>query len=266
MGQKPLLLSATLALAALAGVALHYRSQARLFEERWRASVAQLEEQALAPRPVPPALHAETVWRVPLPTVAAASASQTRTAAPVSNETAAAEDDTGPDASAVSDAWLAELQRTNPQLYEQMKLRSRLPRQRSRPAPPQAQQSWDRAIVYFSNRNTAALSPQALAEYQGLLNMLQDTWSLQQQVYGELSMEDRRAVMAAVQENIARLGPMLECERNQEYHDLAVGMGLSEADATAMVGYINQIASNTAARTIFATGGNALGGRRGTKP
>lgn len=79
-----------------------------------------------------------------------------------------------------------------------------------------------------------------------------------------MPMEDRRAVLSAAQENIARLGPLLERERNQEYHDLAVGMGLSEADAAAMVGYINQIASNTSTRTIFATGGNALGGRRGS--
>jgi len=114
-----------------------------------------------------------------------------------------------------------------------------------------ASNAWDQTSDYFVNRDTTTMAEQEMAEYQRMVALLDETRLLSLQLQSGLPPDDRWQVMSSVRSNLVALSPLLNNERDREYRDLAVGMGLSAADAASFVDYVNQIASNTSVRTIF---------------
>lgn len=163
--------------------------------------------------------------------------------------------------------WLEVLKRTDPDKYKVMLQRYQDAKQRRQRAKERILESWNNATNYFANRQTSAMSTEQLAEYRKLMDLMGETWALKQALQENASkMTDRREAGATVQSNMVVLARMLDAERNREYYDLAMAMGLGEADAAKMVDYINQIASNTSVNVIFAdttTRGGGRGGRGG---
>jgi hypothetical protein len=140
--------------------------------------------------------------------------------------------------------WIENLRTNDPQRYEEFQRRRQEMQQR-------ASNAWDQTSDYFVNRDTTTMAEQEMAEYQRMVALLDETRLLSLQLQSGLPPDDRWQVMSSVRSNLVALSPLLNNERDREYRDLAVGMGLSAADAASFVDYVNQIASNTSVRTIF---------------
>jgi hypothetical protein len=154
--------------------------------------------------------------------------------------------------------WLENMRTNNPQLYEEIQ-------QRRKDMQQHAETAWDQATDYFINRDTSKMTDPEIEGYNRMMTLLEETRALtrQLQVQAGLPQDDRRQIMSNVRSNMVELVPLLENERNKEYYDLAIAKGYSEADANALVTYIDRITSNTSIRTIFP---DMRGGGPGFRP
>ena len=148
------------------------------------------------------------------------------------------------------------LRTTDSQRYEELQ-------QRRKEIQQYVQDAYTQRTNYFMNRETSAMSEAEFEEYATMVTLLGQTWELSQRLQSDLHREDRWQVMSAVRSNMVVLTPLLDNERNREYYDLAVGMGHSPEDASAFVGYVNQITSNTSLRVILPPGVMRGGGMSG---
>ena len=135
------------------------------------------------------------------------------------------------------------LRTSDPDRYEQMQ-------QRRRALQQYAQNSWNQTTNYFMNRDTSNMSEPDFQEYTAMLQLLGQTWTLSQQLQSGLPPDVRQEVMSDLRSNVTALVPLLNNERDREYYQMALAMGQSEEDAAALVGYVNQITSNTSLRTV----------------
>jgi hypothetical protein len=255
--------SGIIGLLATSSLALYYWNQAAYYERAWKDAVAQIGTGSISsPAVVEPILANR----------------KTRTAAQTQNVKSNSDADTGSDvrlqpvpqgpatekpAPVVSTVrapgatdqgrqsrrgteWLENMRTNNPQLYEEIQ-------QRRKDMQQHAETAWDQATDYFVNRDTSRMTDPEIEGYNRMMTLLEETRALtrQLQVQVDLPRDDRRQLMSNVRSNIVELTPLLENERNKEYYDLAIAKGYSEADANALVTYINQITSNTSIRTIF---------------
>lgn len=259
---------AVVLLALTSSMALYYRGQARHFERDRNWALAQiaktanehlesetdLVEPVVDPPPVPVAETNRNMEQDP--------AAQTGEAAPAVAVAIQRFPD-GPRSRRGGTNWLENLRATDPQRYEEMQKRRAEALQR-------VQNAWDQSADYFMNRDVSRMSEQELDEYSRMITLLNETRALTSQLQTGVPPEQRREVMSTLHSNMMALVPLLDSERNKEYYDLALAMGQSEAQAAALVGYINQIGSNTSVRNIFpdlGRGGFRDGGRgRGGPP
>jgi hypothetical protein len=149
------------------------------------------------------------------------------------------------------------LRTSDPQRYEEMQKRRQEMQQR-------VQDAWTQKTNYFMNRETSAMSDAELEEYTTMITLLEETWKLSQRMRADLSHDERHEVMSALRSNMVVLAPLIDNERNREYYDLATAMGHNEEEASAFVGYVNQITSNTSLRAILP--GVMRGGAPGERP
>jgi len=153
--------------------------------------------------------------------------------------------------------WMENLRTTDPKRYEEMQ-------QRRQEMQKSVETAWSQTTEYFMNRDTSRMTDQDLEEYNRMMTLLGETWTLRQQLQSGLPPDERRQVMSNVRSNIVVLTPLLDNERDREFYDLAVSLGQSASDAVAFVEYASQITSNTSLRAIFPQGtmrGGMPGGR-----
>lgn len=153
--------------------------------------------------------------------------------------------------------WMNYFRTNDPVRYAEFQQRRQEMQQR-------VQDAWSQSSNYFMSRDTSRMPQAELEEYNAMTMLLTQAATLNQQLQSGLPHDARHEVEAALRSNIVAVAPLLENERNREYFDAAVAMGQSEQDAAKMVGYINQISSNTSIRTILPgvrMGGGGGGGR-----
>lgn len=155
--------------------------------------------------------------------------------------------------------WMAFFKTNDPVRYEAFQ-------QRRREAQARMENAYAGATNWFMDRDTWNMSETDLEDYNRMMTLLEDTRALSLQLQSGVPREDRWQTMFAVRSNLVALAPLLENEKNRELYDLCVTMGQERKNAELMVGYINQVISNTALHTIFPPmpmggGGGHMGGR-----
>lgn len=270
---KMLLTAAIAAFLVSGSFALYYREQAVHYRKEWDSAMVLLggDQSAAVTTPPSPAVEEESSverrrgrseFRKSLEPLAA------RPATVEGDATQVEDDSTFPTNDIVGENrdWMENLRRTNPAKYEEAVKQYEEMQKRKQKARENVVAAWNNATNYFANRKTSGMNERQLAEYNKMLALLNETWELKQEMQGnKLKSDDRRAAGSMMQSNVVALAQMLENERNQEYRDLAIAMGHSEAEAAAFAGYINQITSNTTINAIFPDllqrGGGSRGGR-----
>ncbi|OGV64955.1 MAG: hypothetical protein A2498_04115 [Lentisphaerae bacterium RIFOXYC12_FULL_60_16] len=152
--------------------------------------------------------------------------------------------------------WLETMRTNNPERYQAF--------QQARSNWAQSvQNAWAQKSQFFMSRDTSRMDDAEFEEYTRMVEVMNHTWALGQQLQQEGMLRDeRRQVMSTVHSNLVVLAPLLENERDRSIRDLALGMGHTDQDALAFVSYVNRIVSNTSVRAIL-PGMTGRGGRPG---
>lgn len=252
----PLLVMSLLAMLGI-GLAVYYRSQSDHFEQEYRRLLATLS----APTQSSPVIPGDET-ALPRPVRPVAGSREERvTLAPAAERVVAGAVTNGAGAPDGANRFrrrfedrLESMRTNDPQRYAEMVKRREAMQQ-------QMQSAWGHATNYFMNRDTTRMTQGDREEYGQMVNLLGQLWALNQQLQSGLPPDVRQEVMSDLRSNVVAVMPLLDSERNREYYDAALAMGMNEQDAATMVDYVNQITSNTSLRTIMP--GMRLGGRGG---
>lgn len=157
-------------------------------------------------------------------------------------------------------AWLEEMKQTDPQRYEEIQARRQEAQQRT-------QRSIAEQATYFLDRDTAKMDEAERAEYDRLLGLLDETWSLAEQMQSDVPGEDRRALMRTLRDNMQELTPLMEMERDRAFYEIGLGFGYTEMEAQEFTDYLNGVIDVTSMRTLMGgmrdgRGGGGFGGER----
>lgn len=258
------LIVVTAACLGASALAWHYRGRALHFERQWTEARAQLDRAAVA------TTDAEAASRDDSAQAPRRWSDRTMVAAPrpAEVEALALADEIAPAAPPApapstsprerdrrgSEDWMERMRTNDPQRYAEFE-------QHRQEMMQAVQAAWSQKTNYFGSRDTSRMTESELAEYNLMLSLLNQTWSLGQQLRAGLPSELRHEAMSTVRSNIVALMPLLNNERDREYYDLAVSMGHNAEEASAFVSYVNAIASNTSMRAVLPPG--VMGGRGG---
>jgi hypothetical protein len=223
---------AVVALLLLSSLAVYYRNRALHFEREWARVVAlpAPAEGAATPRD-PAAVY--------------------RNADPQQPETNNSAVDEPSSDEPPSDVEVAQQAAITAQMREDMERRREESEVRRLYARQQVADSMRRATNYFAHRNTSRLDPAQQEEFNRMVAVLNETVALKELAAAENVSRDKPRGGSIIKSNIVVLASMLENERRQEYFDLALAMGHSEAESAAFAGCIDQIVSNTSINVIF---------------
>lgn len=96
------------------------------------------------------------------------------------------------------------------------------------------------------------LPPEEQEAYGYMLNLLNDTWLLADQVNAEdVAWEERRSARKQLQRNLRELGPMLKTERNIELIELGLSLGYDDTGAREFSRYIESIVKATSMSDVW---------------
>jgi len=234
-------------------LALYYRQQAADYEQQWQAASKELARLAAMPPSAPdapPEVKTPTIhWNpransAPSPSREPEPQTAEKSPTPPANETP-------PPRPAESNRfgrrgadWMENLRTNDPQRYAEFQ-------QRRQERQENMQNAWMQATNYFMNRDTSKMTQADAEEYNTMISLLGQAWTLNQQLQAGLPPEERQQVMSDLRSNVTAIVPLLDSERNREYYDMAVAMGQSQDAAVALVNAVNQITSNTSLRTIL---------------
>lgn len=236
------------ALLASASLALYYRSQAIHYRREWAAVLAHLGKPSEGTELLSPAPPSASPHPSPAPTQPGAATGIRPTPAPLASTVTGVEPS---EAASSDDDGAEQTGPMPPKRREEVAAHQTASAAQRQQNQQQAQAAWNQATNYFASRNTAGMSNAELAEYNGMVALLNETWALKQLPQDSLRPDERRAAAYAIQSNMVALTTMLENERSREYRDLAAAMGRNGTEASAFAGYINQINSNTSINAIF---------------
>jgi hypothetical protein len=254
-----------------AGAALYYRGKAIEAGANWSAETARVRElraelfAASAPPQAPPPIkapafperssqalssNAMTDLKRQVGDLQAALAARDQALA--SLRQAATND--SPEPWRRREDWLEKLKTEDPAQYEEIM------RQREE-ARQLVKAGFARKAAHFLERDTAIMNQDQLQQYNLMLQLLDETWKLTDQLRAEnLPREQRREVMREVRDNVRALSPMLDAERDKELYSLATDLGYNESDASAFVTYVTNILDVTSMRSMFQGGQGWWGG------
>ena len=153
-------------------------------------------------------------------------------------------------------AWLEELKQTDPKRYEELQTRRQEARERR-------QRSMAEQANYFLNRDTAKMDGTELAEHTKLLELLDQTWRLSEQMQSDLPSEERHVLMETMRDNMQELTPLMDSERDRAFFQVGLDFGYTESEAQELTEYLNSVIEMTSVRTLF---GGMHGGPGGGGP
>lgn len=253
-----------LLVAASIGSAILYRNRARLAEQQAGAARAEADTLrariAAAPIPVAPAPE-------PAPTGAAAGeVARAEDSGALSRihelEVALAEKDRviwdlqvqatnrpPPEERRGRDRgdWMEDLRQNDPARYKEMQKR-REERQR------EMSRQYAEKAAYFLKRDTSKMKDEEKASYDLMLQLLDETWRLSEQMRAELSPEERRELRQTLHEKAEVLNPLLEQERARTFAELGEQVGYTGEAATEFADYLESIIELTSPRGLFRGG------------
>ena len=253
-----------LLVAASIGAAVFYRNRARLAEQQAGAARAEADTLrariAAAPIPVAPAPE-------PAPTGAAAGevarAEDSEALSRIRElEVALAEKDRviwdlqvratnrpPPEERRGRDRgdWMEDLRQSDPARYEEMQKR-REERQR------EMSRQYAEKAAYFLKRDTSKMKDEEKASYDLMLQLLDETWRLSEQMRAELSPEERRELRQTLREKAEVLNPLLEQERARTFTELGEQVGYTGEAAAEFADYLESIIELTSPRGLFRGG------------
>lgn len=154
--------------------------------------------------------------------------------------------------------WVENLRENDPDRYEAIMQRRAEARERLQGALE------DKSEFLFA-RDRPWVGADSQQTYEEMAQIIEDTWVLAESIDAEdLSRDERREMRRDLMQNLSRLGPMLETERDREFHSLAVAFGYNEQEAWEFVEYLNQVNDLTSLRPLYQSlwgGGRRRGGR-----
>lgn len=140
--------------------------------------------------------------------------------------------------------WLDDLRRTDPQRYEEIMREREERRQR-------VSEAFAKQATHFLARDTSRMTEEEKSQYNRMLDLLNQTWALSEQLRTDPPPEDGGTIMRTIWQNMQELGPLLETERQREFMDLALSIGYGPKEAAEFVAYLNQILEATSTRSLF---------------
>ncbi len=148
--------------------------------------------------------------------------------------------------------WLENLKTENPTQYEAYVKQEEEARQRTK-------DSFARKAAHFVNKDTAGMTEEEVAQYNTMLQMLDEAWKLSDQLRAEdIPDEQRRDLLHSMHEIMHGLSPMLTAERDKEFFQVALDLGYKEDDAAQFVTYLTNIIDITSMRSVI-QGGRGMG-------
>lgn len=254
------------AVAVAVGAAVHYRAQGEEYRLRW-------ERAMNAPKGSPAGHAAEppVVVSVPVPVASTPEA----TAASGDEVTALRERIAQLEAQAVEQEARLEAMRQAATNRTDRGFGRRGPPDGTRTNSPamiadfekrrqEAQQNMQNALArkteYILKQDTSKLSDRDKAQHDAMVQLLDETWKLTQQMQGDVPWDQRRETMRALRDNMEQLEPMLLAERTREFQSLGTSIGYSDAEAANFAAYLTDVVDLTTVRNLF-EGFRPQGGR-----
>ena len=158
---------------------------------------------------------------------------------------------------------LEELKQTDPEQYQEVMQQQEAARVRVRA-------SLARKAARVLERDTTAMGEEELEEYNLMVTLLEETWTLAEQLRGDLPRDERRTIRRSMAEKMFTLTPMLEAERDREFYDLGMEFGYTEEESREFVTYLNEVIDLTSMRDVWRgmrpTRGDSPPRRTGTNP
>ena len=143
-----------------------------------------------------------------------------------------------------SSSWLEAIKQNNPQQYATLTNRRE-----------QVRQALETSVAekadYFRNRDPATTTEAEQAQYQHMVQLLDDSWRLAEQLRSDLSPADRRAAQQTLRQNMREVEPILTTERSKEWYNLGLQLGYNEAEARAFGEHLNTIIDLTSVQSIY---------------
>jgi hypothetical protein len=131
-------------------------------------------------------------------------------------------------------ARMEELKQTDPEAYAEMMARreERLNR---------VQTAFAERAVTLLDRTPSNLSEEDFEQREKMLQMLDETWQLTEQMNSpDTPREARREIRDELTEKSKELRPLLAEERDRQLYELGVSSGYSESEAESFVDYIHE--------------------------
>lgn len=141
-------------------------------------------------------------------------------------------------------SWLEDLRRTDPQRYEEITKAREEIRQR-------VSEGFAKKATHFLTQDVKNMNEEQKAQYERLIQLLNESWALTERLQADLPSEERRNIYGTLWQNMAELGPLLEAERQREFMDLALRVGYKPDEAQEFVAYVNQILDATSLLSLF---------------
>lgn len=246
---KILLPTGLLAVALLGSLsgAVYYKIQASDYESRWAEAMSQLETTLGTPKKLhePERLLPSAAAKSPADASDEVTVLRARLQekddliARLSAQTNRPDRNRGPRSPEDMQARMEELKKTDPKRYEEMMARRNEFQQNM-------QNAFSQRAATLLDRDTSKMSQEELAQYQNMLNLMNTTWKLSEQMTSsDLSSEERRELWQTMRETTDELRPLLDNERNQRFTELALSSGYSESEAATFTQYINDTISAT---------------------
>ncbi|MFC1463165.1 hypothetical protein ACFLQU_06155, partial [Verrucomicrobiota bacterium] len=140
--------------------------------------------------------------------------------------------------------WMAELKKKDSKRYEELIKRREEAREQSR-------RQLAEMSAYYLNRDSEGMDDDGKAEHVKMLDLLEQTWRLTEQLQADPPSEERRQIFRSLVVNVHILAPMLQDERDQRFTELGTEMGYNEEEAVEFAGYLNEVIDLTTISGIF---------------
>lgn len=154
--------------------------------------------------------------------------------------------------------WMEELRQSDPARYEEIQKR-REDRQR------EISEQFAEKAAYFLKRDTSKMEETERESYNLMLQLLDETWRLTEQMRVEMPPDQRRELRQALREKAEVLNPLLQQERIRTFTEAGLAAGYTDDQAAQFAEYLNTVVDLTSPRGMFRGGppGGWDGGRGG---
>lgn len=139
---------------------------------------------------------------------------------------------------------LEKLKETDPEQYKAIMAKRDAARQKT-------QNAFAERAAYLLSIDTTKMTPEELANYEKMTQVLNHMWGLSERMQGDLSPEERREVRELLRLDTQTLDPLLLAQRDKEWMSVGLQAGYSQEDARALADYMNKVIELTSMRNAF---------------